>query len=155
MIPEPSHRAAWFLRALPEYGAVFSPRRSNLRELADAGCERTTYLPFAYDPAIHFTETLIDSPTTEDQVVFVGGADEDRAPYCQALIEADLRLGIYGNYWERFPVLKRRWRGYADLVTARKIPAGRRFAFVCPGAPTATGIRCAASRRPPWAVASW
>ena len=126
----PAHRATWFLRALPEYRAVFSPRRSNLRDLVAAGCRRATYLPFAYDPAIHFSEGSDDIRTAEDQVIFVGGADEDRAPYCRALLEAGLRLAIYGDYWDRFPLLKRCWRGYADPETARKI-SGRAQVCLC------------------------
>src|SRR5262249_24597572 len=44
----PAHRAPWFLRALPLYDHVFSPRRSNIGDLRKHGCPAVSYLPFAY-----------------------------------------------------------------------------------------------------------
>ena len=48
-----AHYAPWFLRALPCYDHVFSPRRSNLADLRAHGCRDVSWLPFAYSPELH------------------------------------------------------------------------------------------------------
>ena len=49
------HHAPWFFAALPHYAHIYSPRTSNLADLAQAGCS-ASYLPFAYNPAVHYVE---------------------------------------------------------------------------------------------------
>jgi spore maturation protein CgeB len=126
----PAHRAPWFLNALPEYYSVFSPRRANLRDLEDVGCRRASYLPFAYDPDLHFPE----APSNHERgalatdVLFVGGADKDRIPVCRAIAGSGLSLAIYGDYWDRHPVTQAFYRGYADLAMLRRATAS---AAVC------------------------
>jgi spore maturation protein CgeB len=124
------HRAPWFFKALPNYFAVFSPRRANLRDLEDVGCRRASYLPFAYDPELHFSE----APSNDERaalatdVLFAGGADKDRIPVCSAIAESGLSLAIYGDYWDRHAVTQPFYRGYADLAMLRRATAG---AAVC------------------------
>jgi spore maturation protein CgeB len=122
------HRAPWFLKALPEYFAVFSPRRSNLRDLEEVGCRRASYLPFAYDPELHFAETLSEDERAQfsTDVLFVGGADKDRIPVCSAIAESGLSLAIYGDYWERSGITRSFWRGHADPATLRKATCAAR-----------------------------
>ena len=81
------HRAPWFLRALPRYDRVFSPRHANLRDLEKLGCAGVSYLPFAYSPEIHFPDSAA-VPLANHDVVFVGGGDRDRMGPVIALIEA-------------------------------------------------------------------
>jgi spore maturation protein CgeB len=123
------HRAPWFLQALPEYFAVFSPRRANLRDLEEAGCRRASYLPFAYDPELHFPEMLSndEGAALAADVLFVGGADKDRIPVCSAIAESGLSLAIYGDYWERSGITKSFWRGRADPATLRKATCAARL----------------------------
>src|SRR5262249_44795730 len=76
----PAMSSRWHLRALPSYDLVFSPRRSNLDDFRRLGCLKVRYLPFGYD------ETLFASPvqfgdTPVHDVLFVGGADADRAAF--------------------------------------------------------------------------
>src|SRR5262245_29744 len=76
----PAMRSRWHLRALPSYDMVFSTRRSNLDDFRRLGCPKVHYLPFGYD------ETLFASPaqsgdTPAHDVLFVGGADADRAAF--------------------------------------------------------------------------
>ena len=117
----PAHRAGWFLRALPNYSAVFSPRRSNLHDLINQGCARVIYLPFAYDSAIHFKPELQGTTVPLAQILFIGGGDADRVPFLAALLNAGIRVAIFGDYWDRFPALAQSWQGYADLETARQM----------------------------------
>jgi spore maturation protein CgeB len=116
------HRAPWFLKALPEYYAVFSPRQANLGDLEALGCKKVSYLPFAYDPELHFPE----EPSNGERgafvtdVLFIGGADWDRVPVCAAVAASGLSLAIYGDYWDRSELARPFWRGYANPSTLRK-----------------------------------
>ncbi len=122
----PVHRAPWFLKALPCYDHVFSPRRSNLEDLRRLGCLNSSYLPFAYAPEISFPEP--PDPTERNRffsdVVFAGGADRDRLPWMTALIGEGLRVALYGAYWERFRETRGYARGNADPPTLRKAVGG-------------------------------
>jgi len=127
----PAHRAAWFLRALPHYDHVFSPRQSNLEALQEHGCHKVSYLPFAYAPSQHYCERA--QPEEEamlaSEVIFVGGADRDRLPLVAALIAAGLRVALYGGYWNRYPEAKKSHRGHADLQTLRKATGAAKIAL--------------------------
>ncbi|MGH7969843.1 MAG: CgeB family protein [Limisphaerales bacterium] len=126
----PAHRARWFLRALPFYSAVFSPRRANLADLAHAGCPAVHYLPFAYDPALHYSQS--PSPGNAgfaSDVLFIGAADPDRLPYTRALIAAGLDLLLFGHGWQRDPLTRRCHCGYADVPTARRATAAAKISL--------------------------
>jgi len=124
----PAHRAPWFLRALPEYDHVFSPRRSNIGDLQKHGCRAVSYLPFAYAPTLHF----YDPPQTLDHsadVVFGGGADADRVALVSTLIRQGYRVALYGGYWQRYPQTRNHSRGHADPMTLRRVIAGAKVAL--------------------------
>jgi hypothetical protein len=114
-----AHRAPWFLRALPAYDAVFSPRRANIDELRAHGCRRVEYLPFAYSPEVHFPEAS-PTPLVDHDVVFIGGGDRDRQPPVLALIEAGIRVALYGGYWDQ----DARTRAFARGFVGRASCAG-------------------------------
>jgi len=94
----PAHRADWFLKALPYYGAVFSTRRANLEEFRDAGVREVEFLPFGYDPDLYFPDA---SGSEEPKVFLAGGGDVDRYPLVKALKEDNIALSLWGGYWER------------------------------------------------------
>jgi spore maturation protein CgeB len=128
----PRHRSAWFLAALPHYDWVFSPRRSNLDDLRRAGCRHVVYVPFAYNPALHFSEP----PTTVDEqrqyacdVLFAGGADQDRIPWISALVRAGFHVALYGGYWERYRETRGHTHGHTGMATLRKAIGGARVAL--------------------------
>ena len=111
----PANGVGFFWPALREYDVVWSPRRSNLDDLRRHGCRRVEYLPFGYNPKLHFPEA---PQTAEEQarfacdVVFVGGADADRLPAARALVRAGLNVHLYGGYWNRDAELRPHWRGF-------------------------------------------
>jgi len=111
----PRNGAGFFWPGLREYDVIWSPRRANLEDLRQHGCRRVEYLPFGYNPALHFPE----APTTEGErerfacdVVFVGGADADRLPVARALVRTGLKVHLYGGFWDRDKELRRHWRGF-------------------------------------------
>jgi spore maturation protein CgeB len=117
-----AHRAPWFFKALPQYQAIFSPRRANLKDLRNLGCADVRYLPFAYDPELHYPESPSDSERGKlvADVLFIGGADNDRRLLCEALAQSGLSLAIYGDYWDRSKIARQFWKGYADPARLRK-----------------------------------
>lgn len=99
-------RSTWFLEALRRYDVIFTPRRANIRDFLEHGCKRVEYLPFAYDPQLWSAPDSPNAREPETDVLFVGGADSDRAPLLAALANSGLRLGLCGQYWSRFPELR-------------------------------------------------
>jgi spore maturation protein CgeB len=117
-----AHFARWFLRGLAHYDRVFSPRRANLADLVRLGCKEVSYLPFGYAPEIHFPHRAnspeeVSSPVFD--VVFVGGADQDRVPYLASCIRAGLRVGLFGGYWNRYRQTRSQACGF---VTPKELP---------------------------------
>jgi hypothetical protein len=128
----PVHRAPWFFDALARYDHVFSPRHANLAELEKACGGPVHYLPFAYDPAVHF----IEPPATEAEaarygadVMLAGGADEDRIPVIDALVAAGLDVALYGGYWDSFPATKGHARGWLDAAGLRRATSAARVSL--------------------------
>jgi hypothetical protein len=111
----PRNGAGFFWDAMREYDLIASPRLANLEDLRDHGCRRVEYLPFGYNPELHFIE---ETATPEEErrygceVAILGGADEDRVPLARALAAAGLDLALYGGYWERYADLRKYWRGF-------------------------------------------
>ena len=131
----PAHRAPWFLKVLPHYDLVFSPRRANIGDLKNFGCGRVEYLPFGYDTDLFYPDPYphhqalpslaLNSPTLPDSgldsadVIFAGAADADRLPYMAALIAAGFQVALYGKYWDRYPQTKSYSLGQANVATLR------------------------------------
>jgi len=127
----PAHRAPWFMKALPEYDHVFSTRRANLDDLRRCGCRHVHYLPFAYAPEIHFREfpSADERKKFHADVVFAGGADQDRLPWFHALIGAGLDVALYGGYWEKNSTTRPFARGHAHDRTLRNAISGAKIAL--------------------------
>jgi hypothetical protein len=105
-----------FVRTIPDYDIIFSPRRSVFSDLQAAGAKHFVYLPFGYDarffPGHDSDNAASDGEQTD--VLFVGGADADRAPFLHALARAGIAVAAYGSYWNRFPVSGLEDRGQAS-----------------------------------------
>jgi hypothetical protein len=59
----PKLRAQWFLRTLPSYNAVFTPRRANIDDFRRCGLGAVHYLPFGYDPNVTAHGPKASQPT--------------------------------------------------------------------------------------------
>ena len=120
------HCSRWFLRALEHYDLTFTPRRANLDDLADR-CDNVSYLPFAFDPSLHFAELPDDAAGAD--VLLVGSADERRVRQARRLLGAGLHLELYGLGWERYPDLLPHARADADAPTMRRAVARAKVAI--------------------------
>ena len=116
----PAHRSSWFLKALTAYDRLYSPRRANLKDFDELGCRSVSWLPFAYQPAVHFPVDK-DPGKWRSDVAFVGGADKDRVPMIGKLISSGVDVSLWGGYWERFSSTKSAARGIATSETVRHV----------------------------------
>ena len=126
-----THRARWFLEALPKYDWVFSPRRSNLEDLKRLGCRQVHYLPFAYASNVHYpaSVTIDERRRLGCDVIFAGGADADRVSFIRALIRSEVSVGLYGGYWERYAETQSYSRGMAKPDLLRRAMASATIAL--------------------------
>jgi spore maturation protein CgeB len=122
----PAHRAPWFLRALPHYAHVFTPRRANEEELLALGGPGVSWLPFAYAPEEHRPPLAVsaeDRRSWGQRLVFIGGADADRVAAARALVRAGVPVSLWGGYWKEYPDLSAHAHGHADEEQCRRIVA--------------------------------
>jgi len=109
----PANGARWFRRALPQYDIIFTPRQSNVEDFRRLGCSRVEYLPFAFEPSVHFPETPNPhvAPRFACDISFIGHGDVDRLPYVEALAGAGIDVRVFGGGWVRYPRWRSRWGG--------------------------------------------
>lgn len=114
----PNHKASWFLEALPHYDTVFTPRRANEDDFRRIGC-RTVYLPFGYDASLFQPVSLSEKEREElhADVLFVGGADEERVDLLTPLAESEINFATYGDYWQEYEVTSSCARGHGSPKT--------------------------------------
>jgi spore maturation protein CgeB len=99
----PIHRRRHFLANLRRYDHIFSTKQALRRRLERAGARSTSWLPFAYDPALHRPPPLTpgDPERFGVDVAFVGTGARERLPWLAAMADPPgLRCRLYGNSWE-------------------------------------------------------
>jgi hypothetical protein len=101
----PRLSADWQLRALPHYDLIFTPRRANLEDFRRLGCQRVEYLPFGYDDAL-FGPSAANAGAPIHDVLFVGGADRDRAAFMSDFMADGPAVALAGGYWRRYPATR-------------------------------------------------
>ena len=116
--------------AIPEYDVYATPRTANVAELRARGARSTPVVPFGYKPTVHFIDDSRATGSHGCDLLFIGGADADRIPFFRRILELwpEVRMDLYGNYWNRDPRLRRFWRGFAMGEAYRT--ATRRAKFV-------------------------
>lgn len=131
-----------WLRTLPLYDIVCTPRRANIADLEALGVACVHFVPFGYKSDVHWTELPQDAAELDrfrSDVCFIGGADADRVPFFEELIERmpGVKLALYGGYWNRSRRLAPFWRGYA---------VGREFRLAVGGAAVSVNLVRRANR---------
>lgn len=107
----PSRRAAWHLRALRKYDVVFSPRTSNMKDLRQLGCKIVKYAPFGFDETLFPAQLSPPKSLDGPAILFVGGADPDRATFFREFPLVD-RVTFVGGLWGRYRKFKNNWAGH-------------------------------------------
>lgn len=103
--------------AIPFYDLFISTKRAIMDDVRQAGCQNVIFVPFGYEPTMHFPEKPVTSKEQtrfSSDVVFIGAADTDRYPMMRSLANIpDLKLHLYGGYWDRYRELKNKYYGFA------------------------------------------
>jgi spore maturation protein CgeB len=105
------------LRAsIPLYDVYASTKKGIMDDVRRAGCLSVHYVPFAYNPSLHFPEgpaTYEEKHRFVSDVAFIGEGDADRLPFFLNLTKKipDLNLALYGGMWDRHRVTRRYARG--------------------------------------------
>lgn len=114
----PAVNTRGLINGIALYDLYACTKRAIMDDVRRTGCKDVIYVPFGYKPSVHYP----DIPRTGEEksrftsdVVFIGGCDRDRTPYFEALVRQlpEVRLHLYGGYWERHPLLRRYHRGFA------------------------------------------
>lgn len=123
----PAVGGRWFRESLRQYDSIYTTRKANLADLHGLAGGRVRHLPFAYAPEMHFPVEAGSEDSSD--VVFVGGADNDRVPWMRALIDEGLDVALFGGYWERYPETRSHARGFADPARLRRAVAGAKVSL--------------------------
>jgi spore maturation protein CgeB len=116
----PRLRARWFLASLGEYDALYSPRHANLAELRSASLRPVSYLPFACNPRQHHPDDAAE-PSVHDRLLFIGGADDDRAAILREVVSSGVAVTLIGGYWDRYRDLRGSHLGFAGPETINRV----------------------------------
>jgi spore maturation protein CgeB len=116
------------------YDLYASTKKGIMDDVLRSGCPSVHYIPFAYNPSVHFPEPPL---TPEEQrrfrsdVAFIGEADADRLPFIQRLAAAmpELNLALYGGMWERHQSTRRYARGIVRGRDFRMALGGTKIAI--------------------------
>jgi spore maturation protein CgeB len=102
--------------SIPLYDLYASTKKGIMDKVRRAGCHSVHYVPFAYNPLVHFPErpvTFEEKQRFVSDVAFIGEGDADRLPFFQKLTESipNLNLALYGGMWDRHRATRRYARG--------------------------------------------
>jgi spore maturation protein CgeB len=92
------HRTPWFMKLLPLYGRVFTPRTANEVDLRQICGERVRRLRFGFAPDVHFRPESA-RVGHENHLVFIGGGDPQRTAMLKSVVKAGLDVELWGGYW--------------------------------------------------------
>ncbi len=91
----------FILRSIPNYDCYCIWGKFLISKLLKYGARKCEYLPFAYDPGLHFLceISIEEKKRYGSDIAFIGTWDKERESFLEQLIDYD--LAIWGNGWER------------------------------------------------------
>jgi hypothetical protein len=116
-----------FRNNLRLYDCVFSTKTAIIPQLIRAGVKKTEFLPFAFNPQLHYREIQYISVTNDSypDICFIGAADRERYKFFEQLIpKLRGKLRLYGSGWEKSPRLRRYSSGFLYGDSYRKVIQG-------------------------------
>lgn len=120
----------WIRRSIPLYDAYFIWGKFLIERIKEAGAKRAEYLPFAYDPELHYPVEVSEKEKKiyGSDIAFIGSWDEERERWLNKLIDSitdnSITIKIWGNHWQKAnKKLQEKWQ--------RKEMIGEKFSKVC------------------------
>lgn len=114
----------WIRKSIAIYDSYLIWSKFLIEPLRLAGARKVEYLPFGYDPELHFPV----SPSAEEkkkygnEIVFIGSWDEEREWWLNQI--CDYPVTIWGNAWQKArKKVRAKWKGRAVF--------GEDFSNVC------------------------
>ena len=113
-------------KSIPDYDCYFIWGKFLLMQLKALGAKRVEYLPFAYDPMLHYPVEVSSDERKfyGSDIAFIGSWDKEREYWLKFLTGYD--LAIWGNGWKKLAKnspLRLKWKE-GEVV-------GKEFARVC------------------------
>ena len=156
---EPGRSGAMvFRRAAALRSRLLAPSRQPRRSTVGMGARRSRICPLATIRNCAFSQ----EPSSAEEwsrlatdVVFVGGADRDRVPFLEAVIQTGVQVALYGGYWDRFA----QTRLPIAATPSQRLCAGSRaqlkYRCVWYAVPIGMATSCDHWKFRPWAGACW
>jgi spore maturation protein CgeB len=95
-----------------------------LEDFKRLGCADVRYLPFGYDERLFWAAGDPAPEGLTETVLFVGGADRDRAEFFGAFLRHGPRPTLVGGYWERYGNTRALSIGLKTASEVRTLTAG-------------------------------
>ncbi len=95
---EPTNSSRRLLESIPIYDAHFTWNKQLIPNFENASAKKAFYLPFAYDPILHYP-LKEDKPDILYDAIFVGTYSPERDKLLGTL--SSCKIGIVGNGWRR------------------------------------------------------
>ena len=105
------------IESIPLYDLYVCTKRAIINDIENAGGSNVVYLPFAYEPSLHYPAshiTLKEREQFTNDIVFIGGGDSYRRKIIAILSKIpSINIHLYGGYWNTYPESKKFYHGYA------------------------------------------
>lgn len=99
----PQHYCPPFRFNLASYDCIFSTKRAIIPDLLQAGVKAVHFLPFGFDPSVHYQPDEKNHNCGKNrfpEVCLVGGGDSQRQVFMSEFVHHFKgELGLYGGYW--------------------------------------------------------
>lgn len=108
------------------YDAYFIWGKFLIPALIKAGAKHVEYLPFAYDPELHYPLQVSEHEIKKygNDIAFIGSWDKEREEFLESLTNFD--LAIWGNGWQKL-----KWNSKLKSKWKKKDVIGEEFSKVC------------------------
>jgi spore maturation protein CgeB len=113
----PTTSTSNLVSSIPKYDIYCCTKKAIMDDVQKRGCQNTIFIPFAYEPGIHFPEVpanSVEAKKFDCDVVFIGGADADRIKLISEIQKIPgIKLKLFGGYWNKDPQLKKQYYGFS------------------------------------------
>lgn len=122
------------IKSIPYYDLYLSTKKQIIPDLQKAGARAVEFIPFGYEPSLHYPEEPASDWEYQKyfcDVGFIGGADQDRVQLFEKVISNRQHvLHLYGAGWHKQPRFKAfdygiaLGRGYRLAINTARVSLG-------------------------------
>lgn len=88
------------------YDLLVTPKTFNIEEYKRVGARNVLYLPYAYDPSVHYPVVISGEEKLMygSDLVFVGANRAKRSKELKMIVSHNLSIAIWGTGWHKLPI---------------------------------------------------